>query len=42
MMGIFIAHWGYQTTYMLCAMIVILTLLVYRYTISKKRTKVAI
>lgn len=42
MMGIFIAHWGYQTTYMLCAMIVILTLLVYRYTISKKRTKVVI
>ncbi|MEN8425330.1 MULTISPECIES: MFS transporter [Acinetobacter] len=42
MMGIFIAHWGYETTYMLCAMIVILTLLVYRYTISKKRTKVAI
>lgn len=42
MMGIFIAHWGYQTTYMLCAMIVILTLLVYRYTISKKRKKVAI
>lgn len=42
MMGIFIAHWGYQTTYMLCAMIVILTLLVYRYTISKKRTKIAI
>ncbi len=42
MVGIFIAHWGYQTTYMLCAMIVILTLLVYRYTISKKRTKVAI
>lgn len=42
MMGIFIAHWGYQTTYMLCAMIVILTLLVYRYTISKKRTKVEI
>ncbi|APX63495.1 MFS transporter [Acinetobacter schindleri] len=41
-MGIFIAHWGYETTYMLCAMIVILTLLVYRYTISKKRTKVAI
>ncbi|ENV45018.1 MFS transporter [Acinetobacter schindleri] len=42
MMGIFIAHWGYETTYMLCAMIVILTLLVYRYTISKKRTKIAI
>jgi MFS family permease len=42
MMGIFIAHWGYEITYMLCAMIVILTLLVYRYTISKKRTKVAI
>ena len=42
MMGIFIAHWGYETTYMLCAMIVILTLLVYRYTISKKRKKVAI
>jgi len=42
MMGIFIAHWGYETTYMLCAMIVILTLLVYRYTISKKRTKVEI
>ncbi|MFV5491654.1 MFS transporter [Acinetobacter sp. ASP199] len=42
MMGIFIAQWGYETTYMLCAMIVILTLLVYRYTVSKKRTKAAV
>ncbi len=36
-MGIFIAHWGFETTYIICAITVILTLLIYRHTVSKKR-----
>jgi len=36
-MGILIAHWGFETTYIICAITVILTLLIYRQTVSKKR-----
>lgn len=40
-MGILIAHWGYETTYIICAIIVMLTLLIYRQTVAKKRAKKA-
>lgn len=37
-MGILIAHWGYETTYIICALIVMLTLFIYRQTVAKQRT----
>ncbi|KGT48337.1 MULTISPECIES: MFS transporter [Acinetobacter] len=40
-MGILIAYWGYETTYIICAIIVMLTLLIYRQTVAKKRAKKA-
>lgn len=35
-MGLFIAQWGYEATFLFCACIVMLTLLVYRYYVANK------
>ena len=37
MMGLLIAYWGYENTYLFCAIMVMLTLFIYRHYVSKPR-----
>lgn len=38
MMGLLIAYWGYENTYLFCAIMVMLTLFIYRHYVSKPRS----